>query len=112
MKIEHYPSLELCRNLTEAGFPETEKFMDYKWNIYSEWEIYHISVCPSIAELLDELPQYIDKHCLTINAVGDGRSDVEYFNFNDEDLMVTFCWTLTNALAEMWLWLIENSYLK
>lgn len=28
-KANHYPSLELCKKLTEIGFPETEKLFAY-----------------------------------------------------------------------------------
>ena len=50
----HYPSIELCKKLTEAGFPETE----YKPTQYlnSEFNEY---VCPSVMELLDEMPKYV-----------------------------------------------------
>ena len=27
MNASHYPSLELCKNLTEAGFPATEMYI-------------------------------------------------------------------------------------
>ncbi len=59
MNISHYPSLELCKKLTEAGFPDTE--MGY-FTTCCPSEIarfiknHQVYVCPSVMELLDELP--------------------------------------------------------
>ena len=151
----HYPSLELCKKLTEAGFPETQlwifdtrkswkkyncpyvseyeepKFIPF-WNIKiweSELEItdfknnpsawYNESlplVCPSIMELLDEIPSsihiwhseftlYISPYSITYYPNQLWWWDVPVF------ASILSWWTYQNALAEMWLWLKENNYL-
>lgn len=78
-----YPSLELCKRLTEAGFPETQMeriqnsffkdwlSMTYKArnemfdprcfeNLCETSDFKRHYVCPSIAELLRELPPFIN----------------------------------------------------
>jgi hypothetical protein len=151
MNTSHYPSLELCRKLTEAGFPETQlwifdtrkswkkyncpyvseyeepKFIPF-WNIKiweSELEItdfknnpsagYNESlplVCPSVMELLDEMPHYIttdqNEYELNIRMNWDSIL-VMYVAWMG--MVSHFYWTLPNALAEMWIWLKENNYL-
>ncbi len=148
----HYPSLELCKKLTEAGFPETQlwifdtrkswkkyncpyvseyeepKFIPF-WNIKiweSELEItdfknnpsawYNESlplVCPSVMELLDEIPKDIKWCWATIVKNYSGW----YVRFEWEYAPMWMAWdrwqcdSLPNALAEMWLWLKENNYL-
>lgn len=69
MNTSHYPSLELCERLTEAGFKETEflyaecqiigntrnpMITNKAWS--NDWIYFR---CPSIAELLDEIPKSI-----------------------------------------------------
>ena len=59
MITEHFPSLELCKKLTEAGFPETENGYFTTCcpsEIAKYLKNHQVYVCPSIAELLDELP--------------------------------------------------------
>lgn len=131
MKPHHYPSLELCKRLTEVGFPETEKFYclyrhsqlskDFNWEIRDtdgtgDYEYIKESYrCPSIAELLDEMPHEIFKKwfwkwCLTIQ-----KTDISYavaYLFEWVPRGEYFARTLlSDALAEMWLWLVENNYI-
>lgn len=127
MNTSHYPDLELCKILIEAVFPKTElcwyewKNDKYNWKI-PVWidfprstESFNEYVCPSIAELLDELPKLIleDRYFLNIEMDYWGTWIIVYQN--------CYCWdkcfdaikweNLPNALAEMWLWLKENNYL-
>lgn len=114
MNQNHYPSLELCKKLTEARFPKTEKcFNDNEIrNDFDYTRDAEYNVCPSIAELLDEMPERIKwwefqmwkKECWYFK--DDATDNVHYpvIVFNKR--------SLPNALAEMWLWLKENNYLK
>lgn len=63
LNIEHYPSLDFCKKLTEIGFPSTELYFDSHavdkidwYGITSDWEY----VCPSVMELLDVITE--DNH--------------------------------------------------
>jgi hypothetical protein len=70
MDTAHYPSLELCQKLTAHGFPKTEKH----WSTMEQYRrppeilesddlvspLSSIYCCPSIAELLRELPTEIN----------------------------------------------------
>ena len=101
----HYPSIELCKKLTEAGFPETE----YKPTQYlnSEFNEY---VCPSVMELLDEMPKYVKWIPLQVDYwTGQWTYCTHcYVKYS----WLNYTWLdLPNALAEMWLWLKENNYL-
>ena len=70
MNSSHYPSLELCKRLTENNFPRTEKvtFIEYNSDnraimdstIFTDFHEDNFLVCPSIAELLDELPTFVE----------------------------------------------------
>lgn len=66
MNTSHYPSLELCKKLTESGFPDTE--YNYIQDIngdtivitHPEYDTENfISICPSVMELLGEMPRRI-----------------------------------------------------
>lgn len=70
MKQEHYPSLELCKKLTEIGFPKTQHTYSFWWDKCEEeftivdedddgvsrTEFYR---CPSVMEMLDVIPDHI-----------------------------------------------------
>lgn len=133
MKQEHYPSLELCKRLTETGFPKTHiRYFENQiigiervimWDYLLTNTDYLAYVCPSIAELLDEM------NWITCNIPSDYNILTDLFN---DDVWIykktdfcncgSYCWdwekvtpvytSLPNALAEMWLWLKENNYLK
>ena len=116
MNTSHYPSLGLCNKLTEAGFPTTELWI--QWNCWNWSHKYYRNkrtdfVCPSVMELLDEMPDYIidDRYTLSINYML--MWEIWYTPIYGEDkLLKHFEWDiLVNALAEMWLWLKENNYL-
>ena len=122
----HYPSLELCKKLTLAGFPDTEmeyteftpiwnfeetEIVDFKkwdwhimWADFTEWSWYR---CPSVMELLDEIPAEINWFALKIRQPR--KYTVEYSCNSDK--IFSSVWTLPNALAEMYLWLKENKYI-
>lgn len=120
MNTSHYPSLELCKKLTEAWFWHTEKvhltpFPENRpsWEIetiiidsdkthYFEWEV-DIYVAPSVMELLDCTP--IDKIDIWYS-YPDWRLKLKENTTSDVRNE-----TFPNALAEMWLWLKENNYL-
>ena len=118
-KANHYPSLELCKKLTEAGFLEetschfrknnsdTYEHTFWPWNDESY-------VCPSVIVLLDLFPTDIitDKPVFLFIGMCDN-----WFNVYYSDNMEREWWhfissdTLPNALAEMYLFLKENWYI-
>jgi hypothetical protein len=125
MNNSHYPSIELCKKLTEIGFPRTEMWMlDFLYERPNQWDIFEYDFsldcedhewttykCPSIAELLDELPKSIwEVHSkeLTIEYIW-WDAFVEYTDSRYR--LERKVWTLPNALAEMYIWLKENNYL-
>ena len=84
MNSSHYPILELCKKLTEAGFPRTTMFTQQSSSFMENWylvmntkirdEIFNPKcfenwsttadmkkeiVYPSVMELLDEMPKEI-----------------------------------------------------
>lgn len=118
MKELQYPSLELCRCLTESNFPETEKFMDYKGRIYENWAGEHITFayqCPSISELLDELPSVIQKWKIEYWFDIFKKEDCQYISFDDDvlDPLIICDWmnSLPDNLANLYLWLKTNNLL-
>ena len=69
MNEKHFPNLELCKKLTDLGFPETEMIWAsgrLKTRLVSrieaeDWKFYNEDArCPSVSELLDEMPQIGD----------------------------------------------------
>jgi len=125
MNTSHYPSLELCKKLTEIGFPITEKFWQY-WKICDAFHDCMIhseaSVCPSVMEMLDVMPQSIIEWVLQIShdCHDDGSWDlywaVEYSAWQSWSFPMESCdddkWWLPNALAEMVIWLHQNNYIS
>lgn len=126
----HYPSLELCKKLTEELFPHNTEH--YEWAFYydypngrnfiSDWNPvwlpenpYQQYLCPSVMELLDELPSEITTEIpvfLSIDKCNDGHYLVCYSDNGIQKWSQIFKReTLPNALAEMWLWLKENDLL-
>ena len=104
MNTNHYPSLELCKKLTEIWFPTTFKHIwDSLWTVIwclevPEW----MYVCPSVMEMLDVMPNRVEiKHWgiewyVTL-------ADSEWWFFDE---------SLPDAIAEMYIWLHENNYLN
>ncbi len=102
MNTKHFPDIELCKRLTEAKFPKTERWRRDDIIFYSYEESDY--VCPSIAELLDKLPcltwyAWIAIEKLTTDYV------VSYRINSNHDAQRIVNESLPNALAEMWLWL-------
>ena len=129
MNTNHYPSLELCKKLTEIGFPETEKVFAKLVQFKKEdpeheisdrfqdmlWECVWDYVCPSVMEMLDIMPIEIKKDDVWYMLVVWGNWCVQYYpdNFNYFHIpLADFRWNIPNTLAEMILWLHSNWYLK
>ena len=135
MNTSHYPSLELCKKLSANSFPKTtEEVMVYKqlsedfWSHIEPRYMQHTNgstsriVCPSVMELLDEMP----------GSIPDWRNRafsiwtlvmwkfwwfwwVQYWEWVEEWQTKKYCESkesLPNALAEMWLWLKENKFIS
>lgn len=113
----HYPSLEPCKKLTEAGFPDTELSNGSWWidsipySTYAKWETTR-TVCPSVMELIDKLPtKHYDQDAeLSLHMLRDNICRVWYMH------MWWYIWmyfhgTVPNALTEMWLYLKNNNSL-
>ena len=124
MNASHYPSLELCKNLTEAGFPATEMYIgEYRHTqLNKEFEVTirdscyawdyetfrNVWFCPSVMELLDAIPTELEYENGTLSYLWMSIDRWVWYNW----FHIVDYWTLPNALAEMWLWLKENKYLS
>ncbi len=117
MKIEHYPSLELCKKLEEINFPKTEHtFLDINSDIDSNEDNSWLP-CPSVMEMLDVMPKNIEWNFLDIYFSNyQSKWYITYERQNSqwiqEILFQMHDYELPNALAEMIIWLVENKYLK
>ena len=118
MNTSHYPSLELCKKLTEIGFPDTEFIIwEYNWRTKIWWnaETNDIFFCPSIMEMLDVMPEWLFiyrlKKAKTWNYKLWRAYTVSTINCKDISNNKTSWDTLPNALAEMILWLHENKHI-
>lgn len=138
MNPSHYPKLELCKKLTEIGFPETdlcygetkkayipEKIQIRDWySVDAEWSVFiNIWVCPSVMEMLDEMPAFINvwkSDHFDLKIVKQGKNFcVQYFpaqifwtdKYLPNRITLVVCETLPNALAEMVLYLHESKYI-
>lgn len=125
MNTTHYPSLELCKKLTEIGFPISEKFWQY-WKICDTFHDCMIhseaSVCPSVMEMLDVMPRDINvwPHEYTWNITpywftyapnqSHSTDKIPFFatDMSDDSAGISID---PNAFAEMILWLHDNKYL-
>lgn len=126
MNTSHYPSLELCKKLTEIGFPMTQNIKLFCWDSWYKNAVYNEEihsdkydyVCPDIMEMLDVMPNdlsdWIDNAiCLIFWKHFD--ADTFYVCYQEEWNTKTesyFRWTLPNTLAEMVIWLYENNYIS
>ena len=135
----HYPSLELCKKLTEIGFPKTfcwytnarpcyddeedamivEKkpfIMGYDFIPTEYWAERY--ACPSVMEMLDVIPRVHPEDEWIYNFIqrcyqGQNVFQTWYVpNYHRADNICEFYWTLPDALAEMILWLVENKHLS
>ena len=118
MRTEHFPSLELCREATELGFPETELwyYTTCTPNEISKFIKNHqVYVCPSVMEILDELPSEIQNIIpvfLSIDKMSD-RYCVSYTdNWISKWAIIFIKDTLPDALLSMWIWLVNNWFIK
>jgi len=109
----HYPSIALCKKLTEKGFPETEKVFLKQWEVswISEnenvvWTGTDKYVCPSIPEMLDVIKWKEKKILLYL------EHNKEAIASQDHRYLIKVEWTTPNMLAEMCLWLVENGYIS
>ncbi len=119
MNTNHYPSLELCNELTELWFPDTESHdVEYTWD-FDEW----LLVKPTITELLNELPGVIHvdswseisyTHIFSIQCAWEMTSpswEIDtIFNVQYSWLFSQY-WTLLDALAKVWIYCKKNNHL-
>ena len=133
----HYPSLELCKKLTEEGFPNTEKCWarSLKWDDTKKTFPYELSsrptpwgyyVAASVMELLDELPCMISWENKYLSErypekdIGYILFMQKYYHCYRVSYFNKFFWdykhyidskNYADSLAKMWLWLKENDLL-
>lgn len=129
MKQEYYPSLELNRKLSEIWIPHNWKiWMTKDWMLYNNYQKKDIdNTCEwiewnpvySVMEMLDVINlkkfkyDYRSYHIKIIYLNNNWYSEI-YMN-SDTHWMLDwkkFNWTLSNALAEMIIWLVEQKYLS
>lgn len=126
MNTNHYPSLELCKKLTEIGFPETEHTYAFcRWTEKDaslvrkeeaqEWKCYtEVGKCPSVMEMLDVMPYKIEKWEISYYLTLFGKKVVQYQPDNFHAFTQPLLDIRKNppdALAEMILWLHENKHI-
>lgn len=115
MKTEHFPSLDLCKNLTKIGFPTT---FQHRWEKDSTviwcWEIPEwFYVSPSVMEMLDVIPERHKWWFLVMFKDNVWYREDWIFCVEEDWWMLEWGWErLPNALAEMILWLHENNYIS
>ena len=122
----HYPSIELCRKLTEIGFLATRDRYEADWKIVL-WESSNQFmwawqyVCPSVMEMLDVMPADIkvwsedefDTYDLSIFKLDKETFCIRYsLSEYVDEYIEEFNWHLPNVLAEMVLWLHQNNYIS
>lgn len=128
MNAKHFPDLELCKKLDAHSFPETYARMETSdWNRHKIWDIviwedthWWWLICPSVMELLDEMPRNLQKmdwsvaktHIKYTLGLHD-TSEVYriYYASYNKTLIYIQNRSLPNALAEMYLFLKENWYI-
>lgn len=113
MNTAHYPSLELCKKLTEIGFPSTEVDMEIDWIIEWNWNWWELR-CPNTMEMIDTLPSSVVKDWEpSLYHLSLGKDYVKYsvLYYEDEEFLVSFGWALPDSLASMYIWLHENNLL-
>jgi len=124
MKTSHYPSLELCKKLTEIGFPET--YSRWYWNCENSYSIWaqhprpkdweHPEIpCPSVMEMLDVIPDniHIWQHQYSWRMSPYSLAYIPNQSHEQWDsLIIPITQWIPNALAEMILWLHENKYIS
>lgn len=113
----HFPDKETCKELSEIYFPITEYIYTDYWifnredksfdAIQSNWDY----VCPSYAEIIDELPVYIkageNKYYLEIT-----KKSVVYYDDDNSEILFEIYQPLNIALPKMVLVLNANNLLS
>lgn len=139
---KHYPSLELCKKLTEIGFPITE--LEFHWGGRYTWKIvqdeewddieelvveYQIGevrtnftdykfpalVCPSVMEMIEVMPATIFvewAYRMYIHKCDDWTHCIEFIDTDGNSIVEKIYWTLPNILAEMIICLKEKNHLS
>jgi hypothetical protein len=113
--------MELCKKLSEIGFPETENIcfsllVNPEWAIQIQnkkdilWTAYISYKCPSVMEMLDEILEKLG----TLDCIEIWFDDNKWTSFIKYLPTHTYIhwYSLPNALAEMILWLHENNYIS
>lgn len=133
INLEHYPSLELCKALTNAWLSNTrEYYVNYSaWGKWYEidnddnWDLSHVEkgasfldfddtyVCPSAMEMIDIIPNeflYTDRkfYFFHMDKIGCSMKSLH----QKETLIEFRTWYLPNDLATMILWLKEEKLIK
>lgn len=130
---EQVCSLELSKQLKEAGypqeglfwwvFPESESrpmlFFGHRDNAFNKSNHGNIIVASTVAELLDKFPHYIETddklyvlRCMKKRKAGYIIQYADYrIETDDKELNYTDAITLSNALAKMWLYLKKEGLL-
>lgn len=126
----HYPSLEICKKLTEDWFGNTEKLYitpfphnrpswEIKWiiidsdkSLYYEWEvdIYVAASNSSITDAAKSKNLWDDKYFFyqISNPIW---NQIKIIDWDERKIHFIISDTLPNALAEMWLYLKQNNYI-
>lgn len=135
----HYPSLNLCKELTEIWFPVTEKYLEAlpNWTIntindtistkLSTDEYFPEYRCPSIGEMLDLMPSEVGvkwvQYSLTVtkskvleDELWVSAYTVAYCSLSWPDDYIFFeqmsMKMLPDALAQMLLWLHQEGHIS
>lgn len=111
----HYPSLELCKKLEEIGFPIVDTYRNSYW-VYSRREEWFAQIptdytCPSVMEMLDEMPWVISTKWENFFLSVDKFWSCATYETLDRKTLLFCVWGIPNALAEMIIWLVENKHL-
>lgn len=119
MNASHYPSIKLCQELTEIGFPKTEFSVNsIPWMLFNsnnttkkEW----MSYCPSVMEILDNINLW-SCYELIIKKQYDDDYDSWYchiveFKYIEGCTMKSFKWNLPDSLSNMYIWLFKSRYI-
>lgn len=119
MNNSHYPKLSLCKKLTEIGWnTETEKAIKTDWKVIKFLDsLDHTDLfCPSIMEMLDIIPEYInsDSH-LTIGkhyCSYENTTIIQENSYIWSTFIVSHSHYIPDAIAEMIIWLYEHKYIS
>lgn len=141
MNTSHYPSLELCKEATELGFPIThtvwcmhyvitdigDELPDFEYVRNAPSRDYdkdtYICEAPNVMEILDELQHWIWtwkindvtktewNYQLCIRVSGNSNNFVVSYELEEWDAINMIEWALPDALLSMWIWLKKEGLL-